>query len=87
MSVRIGPDDVGRRVTVRARYHGPDATAVDAVGTLLAWNDGVLTIARRDGSSTTVAEHDLIAARVVSRTPARAGDVGGTDTARDDPGR
>jgi hypothetical protein len=65
LTVTITPADVGRRVTVRARYHGPDAGAVDVVGMLDAWHDGRLTITRRDGQQRVVAEEDLLAARVV----------------------
>lgn len=71
LAVRIGPADVGNRVTIRARYHGPDAAVFDVVGTLLAWDEGTLTIARRDGSNSTVAQDDLLAARVVSSVPAQ----------------
>lgn len=69
LAVRITPDDVGARVTVRARNHGPGASAVDAVGVLDDWRDGHLHITRRDGSTTIVAEGDLLAARVVPEAP------------------
>lgn len=65
LAVTITPDDVGRRVTVRARHHGPDAAAVDVVGLLEAWRDGRLEIVRRDGQRRIVAEADLLAAKVV----------------------
>jgi hypothetical protein len=71
LAVRITPADVGRRVTVRARHHGPGASVADVVGTLRAWDDGVLTIARRDGSTATVRQDDLVAGRVVGATPSR----------------
>ena len=63
--VTITPDDIGRRVTVRARHHGPGASAVDVVGTLDAWRDGLLTITRRDGQQRTVAERDLLAGKAI----------------------
>lgn len=69
LEVRITPDDVGARVTVRARHRGPEAAAVDAVGVLSEWRDGHLWIIRRDGSTTVVAERDLLAARVVPPSP------------------
>ncbi len=73
--VRITPDDVGRRVTVRTRIPaGPGEPATtDTVGTLLAWRDGFLQIRRRDGAVRTVAEADLLAARVVEPPPSRPG--------------
>ena len=71
LKVSITPDDVGRRVTVRAVHHGPEAAAIDVVGVLDAWEDGLLTIVRRDGRRRSVAEADLLAARVVPEVPAR----------------
>lgn len=69
--VSVTPADVGRRVTVRARYHGPRARAIDVVGILEQWRDGTLTITRRDGTTAHVAEADLLAARVVDEPPAQ----------------
>ena len=66
LTVRITPADVGVRVTVRARHHGPEAAVADHVGVLRSWDDGVLTIERRDGSLRTVAQDDLVAGRVVA---------------------
>lgn len=71
LSVTITPADVGKRVTIRMRHHGPEARAADVVGVLEAWHDGTLTITRRDGEQRTVAEDDLLAARVVPAAPAR----------------
>lgn len=65
LAVTITPDDVGRRVTVRMRYHGPGARAADVVGVLNAWEGGLLTITRRDGQQRVVAERDLLAGRVI----------------------
>lgn len=65
LSVTITPADIGKRVTVRMRHHGPEARAADVVGVLEAWRDGRLTITRRDGQRRVVAEEDLLAARVV----------------------
>lgn len=75
--VRITPDDVGRRVSVRARHHGPEASTVDVVGVLERWDGGTLTLARRDGTTTQVTETDLLAGRVVPPPPARRGDSSG----------
>lgn len=71
LAVRISPEDVGSRVTVRARHHGPEAAAADVVGVLRGWEDGVLTIERRDGTTRTVAQDDLLAGRVVPAAPGR----------------
>lgn len=54
--------DVGSRVTLRRAV--PDGVS-DVVGELLSWSDGVLEVRRRDGSVVSVAEGDLVAARVV----------------------
>lgn len=66
--VRISPDDVGNRVTVRYRIAreggGPGMT--DVVGTLEWWRDGSLAVRRRDGSLVQVAEQLLVAARTIS---------------------
>jgi N-acetylglutamate synthase len=73
--VRITPGDVGKRVTVRSRIAGrpgqPGAT--DTVGILRAWQGGALDIEQRDGTIRTIAERDLLAAKVVDppSTPAR----------------
>jgi N-acetylglutamate synthase len=69
--VRITPDDVGKRVTVRARIPSrPDEpSTTDTVGVLRAWDQGKLRIERRDGSLCDVAEADLVAARIVDERP------------------
>jgi N-acetylglutamate synthase len=71
LSITITPDDVGRRVTVRARHHGPEASAFDVVGVLVAWSDGQLTITRRNGEQRKVPERDLLAGKVVPDVPPR----------------
>jgi hypothetical protein len=60
--IAITPADVGRRVTVRRR--SPEGFR-DVVGVLESWNDGVLTVRKRDGTLVSVAEETLAAARVV----------------------
>lgn len=69
--VRITPDDVGRRVTVRARSQREDGSPVvaDTVGFLQSWEAGLLRIERRDGTVTTLDERNLLAARVVPPAP------------------
>ena len=69
-SIRISPDDVGVRVSVRARTHG-DPPLTDAVGWLRSWQDGLLSIERRDGSVAQVAEADLVAGKVLAPPPPR----------------
>jgi hypothetical protein len=71
LSVAITPADVGSRVTIRARHHGPEAGAVDVVGVLESWEGGRLTVVRRDGQRRVVAAADLLAARVVPPPPPR----------------
>lgn len=71
LAVRITPDDVGSRVTVRHALHGdPTASLTDVVGTLLSWEpaagpDAVLRIERRDGTTVAVPLPDIVAAKVV----------------------
>lgn len=66
--IRITTADVGSRVSVRARTHGhPPAT--DTVGVLRAWQDGTLTVERRDGTLVAIPEEDLLAGRVVPPAP------------------
>lgn len=71
--------DVGRRVVVRHRLDtlpeaGPGAATgtaagsrrlTDALGVLTSWVDGALTVRRRDGSTVTVQESAVVAAKVV----------------------
>ncbi len=74
MVVRIGPDDVGERVSVRFRLPEPEAgapTESEAVGWLRDWREGVLTIERRDGSHAVIDEGDLVAGRTVPPPPPR----------------
>lgn len=68
--VRIDPSHVGWRVSVRTRtYANPPAT--DTVGVLRAWEDGILTIERRNGSLVHIRAEDLLAGRVVPDQPPR----------------
>ncbi|MGW0661338.1 GNAT family N-acetyltransferase [Streptodolium elevatio] len=70
---RITPEDVGRRVSVRRRLNpegAPDEFG-DVVGELVAWDGGVLTITRKDGSIARVAERTVTAAKVVPPVPVR----------------
>lgn len=69
LRVRITPDDVGSRVSVRARDDAGGYT--DAVGELEGWSEGRLTIRRRDGRTVSVAERSLVAGKVVPPPPAK----------------
>ncbi|MEV7978919.1 GNAT family N-acetyltransferase [Streptomyces sp. NPDC086519] len=71
--VRITAADVGKRVSVR-RLTGNGAAAqkfTDTVGVLTSWDDGMLTIARRDGEIVRIPRSALVAAKVVPAAPAR----------------
>lgn len=73
LEIRITPADVGKRVSVRrVEEEGrvpPSFT--DTVGVLTSWNEGVLTITRRDGVSVRIAESSLVAGKTVPPAPAR----------------
>jgi len=71
----VGPEHVGRRVTVRRWIVDParGTVASDVVGHLLTWEDGVLTVQRRNGEEVEVAAADILASRVIPDTPPRPG--------------
>ncbi|MFD8983415.1 GNAT family N-acetyltransferase [Streptomyces sp. NPDC059564] len=73
LEIRITPADVGKRVSVRRVEDGgrlpPSFT--DTVGVLTSWNEGVLTITRKDGVSVRIAESSLVAGKTVPPAPAR----------------
>ena len=71
--VRITPADVGRRVSVRsavAAQPGQPSTT-DTLGYLRRWEDGELTIERRDGSLAVIQDGDLLAGKVIGDPPQR----------------
>ncbi|WP_063735738.1 GNAT family N-acetyltransferase [Streptomyces sp. RTd22] len=73
LEVRITPDDVHKRVSVRlltGDLSGPDRFT-DVVGVLTSWTGGVLHITRRSGESVRIAESSLVAGKVVPAAPAR----------------
>lgn len=73
LKVRLTPQDVGKRVSVR-RLTGDSAAGgrfTDVVGVLTSWDDGVLSITRRSGAAVRIAESSLVAAKVVPAAPAR----------------
>jgi N-acetylglutamate synthase len=67
--VRISAADVGQRITVRSQTHAcaGQPLMTDTVGVLRSWSGGLLEIERRDGTIVTIAEVDLVAARVIPR--------------------
>ncbi|MEU6535437.1 GNAT family N-acetyltransferase [Streptomyces sp. NPDC047000] len=73
LEVRITPADVGKRVSVRRLREGvvTDGRFTDTVGVLTSWDDGVLTVTRRDGESVRIAASALVAGKVVPPAPAR----------------
>ncbi|OEJ44822.1 GNAT family N-acetyltransferase [Streptomyces agglomeratus] len=73
LEVRISPDDVGKRVSVRrlAEAGSPGAKFTDTVGVLTSWDNGVLWITRRSGEVVRIAESTLVAGKVVPSAPAR----------------
>ncbi|CAN5202117.1 hypothetical protein BH23ACT9_BH23ACT9_00780 [soil metagenome] len=73
--IHITPADVGQRVSIRSwladaaeRDEGPYHT--DALGTLESWDDGWLSIRRRDGSLVTVDEALMVAGKLLPPPPA-----------------
>lgn len=76
--IRITPDDVGQRVTVRALIdHAPGEPSMsDTVGVLRSWDAGELRIERRDGTLVSIAETSVIAGRIIFvQAPPRRFDV------------
>ncbi|MBT2365172.1 GNAT family N-acetyltransferase [Streptomyces sp. ISL-10] len=73
LEIRITPDDVGKRVSVRTLdpAGGPGAKFTDTVGVLTSWTSGVLLITRRTGETVRIAESSLVAGKVVPAAPAR----------------
>lgn len=72
-ALHLNGSDVGKRVSVRRLAEDGDAGAkfTDTVGVLTSWNDGVLSITRRDGERVRIAESTLVAGKVVPAEPAR----------------
>jgi N-acetylglutamate synthase len=66
MALRFGPEDIGRRVTVRARAIDDPARTTDTVGTLRAWSADAAIIERRDGEEVVIDHDRMLAGRVVA---------------------
>ncbi|MDT0443158.1 GNAT family N-acetyltransferase [Streptomyces sp. DSM 41886] len=73
LTVRVGPSDVGKRVSLRTLTEPGDPAGrfTDTVGVLTAWTEGALEVTRRDGSAVRLRESALVAGKVVPDTPAR----------------
>ncbi|MFF0741402.1 GNAT family N-acetyltransferase [Streptomyces sp. NPDC004111] len=73
LEVRVTPEDVGKRVSVRRLTGGSAAGErfTDVVGVLTSWDKGVLSITRRSGETVRVDEEALVAGKVVPSAPAR----------------
>jgi hypothetical protein len=69
--VAVTPADVGARVSVRRVLRDGREGLGDVVGDLVGWDAAGLTVRRRDGSVETVAEADVVAAKVVPPAPER----------------
>jgi hypothetical protein len=65
----VGPADVGVRVSLRRRLTGGGLG--DVLGVLVAWQDGVLSVQRRDGTTVDVDEPDVLAVKRVPPPPER----------------
>ncbi|MFE7614890.1 GNAT family N-acetyltransferase [Streptomyces sp. NPDC057496] len=73
LEVRITPVDVGKRVSVRrvCETDPQGAKFTDTVGVLTSWDNGVLSITRKNGESVRIDESALVAGKVVPAAPAR----------------
>ncbi|MCZ7416713.1 MULTISPECIES: GNAT family N-acetyltransferase [unclassified Streptomyces] len=73
LEVRITPDDVGKRVSVRSVADPGEraGTLTDTVGVLTSWTAEVVHITRRDGETVRIPEGRIVAAKVVPAAPAR----------------
>jgi hypothetical protein len=63
--VRIGPADIGARVSLRRVLRDGRDGLGDVVGDLLSWQEGEVVVRRRSGEEVTVAEADLVAGKRV----------------------
>ncbi|MCE7083429.1 GNAT family N-acetyltransferase [Streptomyces sp. ST2-7A] len=73
LEVRITPDDLGKRVSVRSLVDpaAPGGGFTDTLGVLTSWTGGVITITRRDGTPVELVEGAVVAGKVVPPAPAR----------------
>lgn len=87
--VRITRADVGKRVSVRRLTGGGagEPAFTDAVGVLTSWDEGVLSITRRNGECVRIEESSLVAAKVVPARRPSAAPQGSSDHASTAPAR
>ncbi|MEU3371025.1 GNAT family N-acetyltransferase [Streptomyces sp. NPDC006711] len=73
LEVRITAADTGKRVSVRRLGSSgtPGSLFIDTVGVLTAWDEGVLSITRKNGETVRIEESALVAGKVVPAAPAR----------------
>jgi GNAT superfamily N-acetyltransferase len=64
--IRFGPEDRGRRITLRATDPADGQRTVDTVGTLLEWTSDGLVVERRTGERVEVPHERVLAGRVVA---------------------
>jgi hypothetical protein len=69
--VRIGPADVGSRVSLRRVLRDGRDGLGDVVGDLVSWREGAVVVRRRSGEEETIAEADVIAGKRVPPAPVR----------------
>src|SRR5437879_10502361 len=76
-AVRVGPGEVGRRVSLRRVVDVLDGRPrfADVVGELVAWSGGVVAVRRRDGSVVELAESTLVAGKVVPAARTRTDEL------------
>jgi len=67
--VAVSPADTGSRVSLRRRLQTGEYS--DVVGVLESWDEGVLSVRRRDGELVEVAAESLVAGKVVPPAPPR----------------
>lgn len=69
----VGPEHVGRRVTIRHLVDDAGTERpTDVVGILRGWeDDGTVTVERRDGSTTELPAASIVASRIIPDAPPR----------------
>lgn len=68
----VGPEHVGRRVTIRHLVEEEGRQlATDVVGHLRTWDEGRLRVERRDGSLVEVDADAIVASRIIPDAPPR----------------
>ncbi|WNI17548.1 GNAT family N-acetyltransferase [Actinacidiphila sp. ITFR-21] len=75
LEIRITPDDVGKRVSVRQLTEITDGhpTFTDTVGVLVSWDAEVVSVTRRTGETVRIPRAVLVAGKVVPPAPVRRG--------------